>query len=109
LLSLPSVSVKRFFRKLEQLIQYRLCKVCKRTQIIYDLISNEPLIVWLPSPFLNIIQGATRPKGTLSWVPVENAVSAEVRLYNHLFTVPTPATDDTWEKQVNPESEVIHR
>lgn len=29
-------------------------------------------------------------KGTIHWVPVPHAVPAEVRLYEHLFTSPTP-------------------
>ena len=29
-------------------------------------------------------------KGTIHWVSVPHAVSAEVRLYEHLFTSPTP-------------------
>lgn len=40
-----------------------------------------------------------RPKGNISWVSAEEAVRAEVRLYNHLFTVDSP--DDKWEEQVN--------
>eukprot|EP00953_Heterococcus_sp_UTEX-ZZ885_P027769 14860-Heterococcus_DN1.PRE.1 len=68
---------------------------------------QQKAIKELKCSLVDMTDGATRPKGTLSWVPVDNAVSAEVRLYNHLFTVPTPATDDTWEKQLNPESEVV--
>jgi tRNA synthetases class I (E and Q), anti-codon binding domain len=49
-------------------------------------------------------QGQARPKGTLSWVPVDGALPVEVRLYGHLFTVPSP--DANWEAQLNAESEV---
>jgi hypothetical protein len=45
-----------------------------------------------------------RPKGNIHWVP-ENALPVEVRLYNHLFTV--PFVTDNWENEVNPTSEVI--
>ena len=31
-----------------------------------------------------------RVKGTLHWVSAEDALDAEVRLYDHLFTVPDP-------------------
>lgn len=56
-----------------------------------------------------------RPKGNISWVSAEEAVRAEVRLYNHLFTVDSP--DDKWEEQVifltlllwHNESTSIHR
>ena len=40
----------------------------------------------------------SRPKGNISWVSAEQAVRAEVRLYNHLFSVDSP--DDNWEQQV---------
>jgi glutaminyl-tRNA synthetase len=46
----------------------------------------------------------TKPKGALTWVP-STATSCEIRLYNHLFSVPEP--DDQWEEQLNPESEVV--
>jgi glutaminyl-tRNA synthetase len=35
-----------------------------------------------------------RVKGTLHWVSVDHAVDAEVRLYDHLFTVENPAEHD---------------
>eukprot|EP00595_Chromulina_sp_UTEXLB2642_P003520 CAMPEP_0196765336 /NCGR_PEP_ID=MMETSP1095-20130614/8007_1 /TAXON_ID=96789 ORGANISM="Chromulina nebulosa, Strain UTEXLB2642" /NCGR_SAMPLE_ID=MMETSP1095 /ASSEMBLY_ACC=CAM_ASM_000446 /LENGTH=594 /DNA_ID=CAMNT_0042123213 /DNA_START=200 /DNA_END=1980 /DNA_ORIENTATION=+ len=47
-----------------------------------------------------------KPKGTIHWVPSTNAVVAEVRLYNYLFLVEEP-TDDDWEKQLNPDSEIV--
>ena len=46
-----------------------------------------------------------KPKQFISWVP-ENSVKAEVRLYDHLFTVPEPT--DLWEDELNPESEVVY-
>ena len=36
-------------------------------------------------------QDGRRVKGTLHWVSAGHAVEAEVRLYDHLFTVPNPA------------------
>lgn len=41
--------------------------------------------------------------GTISWVGASNGVDAEVRLYNHLFSVESPG-DDTWEAELNPHS-----
>eukprot|EP00612_Vaucheria_litorea_P003277 CAMPEP_0171468966 /NCGR_PEP_ID=MMETSP0945-20130129/10963_1 /TAXON_ID=109269 /ORGANISM="Vaucheria litorea, Strain CCMP2940" /LENGTH=567 /DNA_ID=CAMNT_0011997939 /DNA_START=70 /DNA_END=1770 /DNA_ORIENTATION=+ len=54
---------------------------------------------------VEITEDMKRPKGTLSWVPFESALKAEIRLYNHLFNVPVP--DENWEEQINAESEVI--
>lgn len=45
-------------------------------------------------------------KGTIQWVPAQSAVSVEVRMYSYLFTVEEP-TDENWEKELNPESEVV--
>lgn len=44
-----------------------------------------------------------KPKGAITWVSAvpDNVVSAEFRLYNHLFTVECPG-DDTWEAELNP-------
>ncbi len=35
-------------------------------------------------------QSGLKPKGTLSWVEASNAVKAEARIYDRLFTVPQP-------------------
>jgi glutaminyl-tRNA synthetase len=47
-----------------------------------------------------------RVKGTLHWVSKEHAVPVEVRLYDRLFTVPSPDTDKEKEfmEFVNPDS-----
>ena len=34
-----------------------------------------------------------RPKATLHWISGAHAVSAEARLYSHLFTTPEPGAD----------------
>jgi glutaminyl-tRNA synthetase len=49
-----------------------------------------------------------RPKGTLHWLSAEHAVSAEVRLYDHLFTSPFPGSDgrDLFD-DLNPDSETV--
>ncbi|KAL7719489.1 Glutamine--tRNA ligase [Entamoeba marina] len=51
-----------------------------------------------------------KPKGHIHWVSsgANNAIPTivEIRLYNHLFTIPKPETGD-WEKLINPESLVI--
>lgn len=43
-------------------------------------------------------------KGTIHWVSAEHAVSAEVRLYDRLFTVPDPGSDDNVMDHLNPDS-----
>lgn len=41
--------------------------------------------------------------GAITWVSATQGVPAEVRLYNHLFTVEAPG-DDSWEAELNPAS-----
>jgi glutaminyl-tRNA synthetase len=51
-----------------------------------------------------------RPKATLHWISAEQAVSAEVRLYDHLFSRPDPGADgrDLF-ADLNPDSETVLR
>ena len=43
-------------------------------------------------------------KGTLHWVSATDAVDAEVRLYDHLFTDPAPGRQEDFVATLNPES-----
>jgi len=43
-------------------------------------------------------------KGTIHWVSASHSISAEVRLYDHLFTVPKPDDVDEWRSILNPNS-----
>ncbi len=46
-----------------------------------------------------------KPKATLHWVSVEHAIDAEVRLYDRLFSVEDPSSDDgDLEELLNPDS-----
>ncbi len=49
--------------------------------------------------------GGVKPKGWITWVACRDAVTIEVRLYEHLFTVPQPSS--AWETELNPNSEII--
>ena len=43
-------------------------------------------------------------KGTIHWVSAEQAIDAEVRLYDRLFTVPEPGASEDFLSHVNPHS-----
>jgi len=43
-------------------------------------------------------------KGTIHWVSAQHALTAEVRLYDRLFTVPDPGSDDDVMENLNPNS-----
>ena len=48
-----------------------------------------------------------RPKATLHWLSAAHALPAEVRVYDHLFSTPTPGADGDLMADLNPDSEVI--
>ncbi|OYW25045.1 MAG: glutamine--tRNA ligase [Planctomycetales bacterium 12-60-4] len=51
-------------------------------------------------------------KSTIHWVSAEHAASAEIRLYDKLFTIENVADipeDEDWKSYLNPQSEVINR
>jgi glutaminyl-tRNA synthetase len=48
-----------------------------------------------------------RPKATLHWVSAAQAIPAEVRLYDYLFTKPDPGADGDLFADLNPASETI--
>lgn len=43
-------------------------------------------------------------KGTLHWVSAAHAINAEIRLYDHLFTVPDPGASEDMNSIINPGS-----
>ena len=50
-----------------------------------------------------------RPKATLHWVSAVDAITAEVRLYDHLFTRADPGVDGDLLADLNPKSEEVLR
>ena len=48
-------------------------------------------------------------KGTIHWVSVAQAITAEVRLYDRLFQVENPAGEEDFKTSINPESLQIIR
>jgi len=59
------------------------------------------------------LPGADRKvKGTIHWVSAKHAVAAEVRVYDRLFSVAAPDSEDdgkTWLDHVNPEAKRVLR
>ncbi|ATG77730.1 glutamine--tRNA ligase [Pseudoalteromonas sp. 1_2015MBL_MicDiv] len=46
-------------------------------------------------------------KGVIHWVSAPESITAEVRLYDRLFSVPNPAAADEFETTLNPESLIV--
>ncbi len=49
----------------------------------------------------------TKPKGVIHWVDAQKSLTATVRLYDRLFTVPNPAAESDLQSVMNPESLVV--
>lgn len=86
----PSKKFHRLFPGSEVRLRYAYYVTCK--DAIKDADSN---IVELRYTYDPESKGGATPdeceiKSTIHWVSVSHAVSAEVRLYEHLFTSPTP-------------------
>ena len=86
----PPKEFHRLFPGSEVRLRYAYYVTCK--DVIKDADGN---IVELRCTYDPESKGGATPdgrkiKGTIHWVSVPHAVSAEVRLYEHLFTSPTP-------------------
>ena len=86
----PPKKFHRLFPGSEVHLRYAYYVTCK--DVIKDADGN---IVELRCTYDPESKGGATPdgrkiKGTIHWVSVPHAVSAEVRLYEHLFTSPTP-------------------
>ena len=86
----PPKKFHRLFTGSEVRLRYAYYVTCK--DVIKDADGN---IVELRCTYDPESKGGATPdgrkiKGTIHWVSVPHAVSAEVRLYEHLFTSPTP-------------------
>ncbi len=104
---------KKFFRLApgrEVRLRYAYFITCR------EVITNDDgEIVELRCTYDPATRGGDSPDGrkvkaTLHWVSAAHAVSAEVRLYDHLFTRPDPGADGDLLADLNPSSlEVIER
>jgi glutaminyl-tRNA synthetase len=54
---------------------------------------------------LDVSEGREKPQSHISWAP-ENSFTAEIRVYNNLFSVAEPS--DLWEDELNPTSEIVY-
>ena len=108
---------KKFFRLApgrEVRLRYAFFLTCR--DVVRDEATGE--IVELRCTYDPETRGGSAPDGrkvkaTIHWVSAEHAIPAEVRLYDHLFTVEDPAViveDDDWVRHLNPDSlEILDR
>jgi len=76
-------------------------------QVIYEDNDDGSTIIKELNCRLDNSLERVKPKTWISWVPAETAIGCEIRVYNHLFSVPEPT--DLWEDEINPKSEIIYK
>ena len=86
----PPKKFHRLFPGSEVRLRYAYYVTCK--DVIKDADGNivELRCIYDPESKGGATPDGRKIKGTIHWVSVPHAVSAEVRLYEHLFTSPTP-------------------
>ena len=86
----PPKKFHRLFPGSEVRLRYAYYVTCK--DVIKDADGNivELRCTYDPESTGGATPDGRKIKGTIHWVSVPHAVSAEVRLYEHLFTSPTP-------------------
>jgi len=98
---------KKFFRLApgrEVRLRYAYFVTCREA-----LKDESGAIVELRCTYDPATRGGNAPdgrkvKGTIHWVSAAAAVTAEVRLYDHLFTHPVPGAEGDYRDDINPES-----
>ncbi len=104
--------VKKFFRLApgrEVRLRYAYFITCR--EVVKDAAGE---VVELRCTYDPASRGGSAPdgrkvRGTLHWVSAAHAVSAEVRLYDHLFTRPDPGADGEMRDDLNPDSLTVLR
>lgn len=88
-------------------VRLRFAYFIRCEQVVTDPVSGE--VTQLICSYDPATRGGNAPdgrkvKGTLHWVDAAHAVTAEVRLYDRLFSVPDPAGQDDYLSLLNPQS-----
>ncbi|MGI9260800.1 MAG: glutamine--tRNA ligase/YqeY domain fusion protein [Woeseiaceae bacterium] len=98
---------RKFFRlKPDGEVRLRFAYIIKCEEVIKDDEGNvvELRCTFDPETKSGSASSDRKVKGTIHWVSAEHAVSAEVRLYDRLFTVPDPGSDADVHEHLNPDS-----
>lgn len=99
---------KKFFRLSpgrEVRLKHAYFIKCER--VIKDDRTGEPVelrCTYDPATKSGEAQDGRKVKGTLHWVSAPHAITAEVRLYDHLFTKENPDEDEDFRANLNPAS-----
>jgi glutaminyl-tRNA synthetase len=99
---------KKYFRLFPGgMVRLKHAYIIKCDEIIKDDKNNviELRCTYFPESRSGKDTSGIHVKGTLHWVAVQNAITAEVRLYDRLFKVEDPATEEgDFKEYINPAS-----
>ena len=99
---------KKFFRLTPgREVRLRYAYFIRCNEVIRDVNTGE--ITEIHCSYDPATRGGNAPdgrkvKGTIHWVSAMHALTAEVRLYDRLFSVPEPGKSDDWRSLLNPDS-----
>jgi glutaminyl-tRNA synthetase len=87
-------------------VRLRYAYIIKCINVVKDVVTGEITEIhctYDPETKSGSNQSQRKVKGTIHWVSARQAVEAEVRLYDRLFTIEDPAGED-WKKYLNKNS-----
>ncbi len=104
---------KKYFRLAPgQMVRLKSAYIIKCEEVIKDEhgIAHEIRCTYIPESKSGADTSGINVKGTLHWVSIEHAVNVEVRLYDRLFRVEDPSSEEgDFKDYINPNSlAVIH-
>jgi glutaminyl-tRNA synthetase len=96
---------KKYFRLSPGVeVRLRYAYLIKCSSVVHDKDGNVVQVHCTYDPATRGGNADRKVKGTIHWVSARDAVPAEVRLYDTLFTAPKPDESDEWKSLVNPSS-----
>ena len=99
---------KKYFRLAPgQMVRLKSAYIIKCESILKDEAGNiaEIHCTYIPESKSGSDTSGINVKGTLHWVSVKHAISAEIRLYDRLFKVEDPSSEEGYFKDyINPDS-----
>ncbi len=102
------VAPKKYFRLAPgQMVRLKSAYIIKCDEVIKDEAGNitEVRCTYIPESKSGSDTSGISVKGTLHWVSVKHAITAEVRMYDRLFKVEDPSSEEgDFKDYINPDS-----
>ena len=104
---------KKYFRLAPgQMVRLKSAYIIKCEEVVKDAAGNitEIRCTYLPDSKSGSDTSGVHVKGTLHWVSVKHAITAELRLYDRLFRVEDPSSEEgDFKEYINPASlQLLH-